>query len=267
MAQVKPRVCVIGAGNVATHLARALSRPACVCQVVSRHIETARKLAAAVGEGCVAAASLDELRGDADFYLISVNDDAVAQVVAATPDFPGVWAHTSGSVPAEVFAGHKKRYGVFYPLQTFTRDLDVDMAEVPFFIEGSDKAVCDALLALARDISHVVEVADSNRRKQLHLAAVFACNFANLMWMEADEILRSEGLTVNYLRPLLEMTLGKLRNLSPAEAMTGPARRNDTAVIESHLSLLPPEKRQIYRMLSDEIIRRFHGKDAVGLAQ
>lgn len=259
-----PRVCVIGAGNVATHIAQALAQAACVCQIVSRHKASAQKLADLVGAGCIASDNLKELRDDADFYIISVNDDSIAKVVADTPDFNGVWAHTSGSVPAEVFAGKKSRYGVFYPLQTFTRDLDVDMSEIPFFIEGSDRSACDALLELARSISNVVEIADSRRRKQLHLAAVFACNFANLMWMEADEILRSEGLTVNYLMPLLEMTLGKLRNLSPAEAMTGPARRHDAAIIESHLRLLPAEKREIYSLLSETIMKRFPARPDAG---
>lgn len=242
---------------MATHLAVALSRTVCVCQVVSRHMATAFKIAQEIGAGCTAAADLSELRSDADFYIISVNDDNIGEVVAATPDYPGIWAHTSGSVPAEVFARHKSRYGVFYPLQTFTRDLDVDVSEVPFFVEGCDRSVCDALFQLASSVSTVVEEADSLRRKQLHLAAVFACNFANLMWVEADDILREEGLTINYLMPLLDMTLAKLRHISPAEAMTGPARRHDTAIIEEHLKLLPPEKREIYRLLSDEIMKRF----------
>ena len=257
MAQIGSRICIIGAGNVATHLAMALSESDCVCQVVSRHIETAGRLADMVGGGCLASDNLDELLPDADFYLISVNDDRVAEIVAGTPDFPGIWAHTSGSVPADVFKGYKSRYGVFYPLQTFTRDLDVDVSEVPFFIEGVDRDVCDALISLANSISRSVEEADSSRRKVLHLAAVFACNFANLMWVEADEILRSEGLTINYLMPLLKVTLGKLRDISPAEAMTGPARRHDTDIIESHLAMLPPDKREIYRLLSDAIMDKF----------
>lgn len=165
MAQIGSRICIIGAGNVATHLAMALSESACVCQVVSRHIETAGRLADMVGGGCLASDNLDELLPDADFYLISVNDDRVAEIVAGTPDFPGIWAHTSGSVPADVFKGYKSRYGVFYPLQTFTRDLDVDVSEVPFFIEGVDRDVCDALISLANSISRSVEEADSSVAK------------------------------------------------------------------------------------------------------
>lgn len=253
----RPSVCIIGAGNVATHLAIALTSVAEVRQVVSRHMESARRLGARIGEKCVASDNLGDVLPGCDFYIISVNDDAVAGVVDATPDWPGIWAHTSGSVPADVFRGKKSRYGVFYPLQTFTRDVDVNIMEVPFFIEGNDSDTEARLVELAGRISSSVGVADSARRKSLHVAAVFACNFANLMWMEADEILRGEGLDVSCFMPLLSATLGKLREVSPRDAMTGPARRGDTDVIRSHLELLPPEKREIYQLLSQRILNAF----------
>lgn len=254
----QPDICIIGAGNVATHLAMALSEVAHVRQIVSRHTDSASRLAQKVGRGCLASVSLDGIISDADFYLIAVNDDSIEDIAASTPDFPGIWAHTSGSVPMDVFAGRKSRYGVFYPLQTFTRDLPVDIAEVPFFIEGSAPDVAGALTRLASLISHSVHPADSVRRKALHVAAVFACNFANLMWMEADEILKQNGLTVNCFMPLLKATLAKLNVTSPELAMTGPARRGDTAVINVHKNMLPPDKREIYSLLSDAILKKFH---------
>lgn len=253
----RPSVCIIGAGNVATHLALALASVAEVRQVVSRHMDSARRLGGRIGQRCVASDNLGDVLPGCDFYIISVNDDAVAGVVDATPDWPGIWAHTSGSVPADVFRGKKSRYGVFYPLQTFTRDVDVNIMEVPFFIEGNDSDTEARLVELAGRISSSVGVADSARRKSLHVAAVFACNFANLMWMEADEILRGEGLDVSCFMPLLSATLGKLREVSPRDAMTGPARRGDTDVIRSHLELLPPEKREIYQLLSQRILNAF----------
>lgn len=258
MAQLKKRICVIGAGNVATHLAAALAQVADVVQIVSRHEASASAVAAAVGGNCTFAASLADVVPDADFYIIAVNDDRVAEVVRDTPDYPGIWAHTSGSVPAQVFSGYKTHYGVFYPLQTFSRDARVDVARVPFFIEGNTPDVACALRGLAESVSTTVEDADSDRRKVLHLAAVFACNFANLMWWEADEILKREGLGVKYLMPLLSATLDKLNQLPPYDAMTGPARRGDTAVIDSHCAMLPEESRQIYRMLSDAILKNWH---------
>jgi len=251
-----PDICVIGAGNVATHLARALSDVANVRQIVSRHTQSSSRLAEIIGHGCQASTDLQSLLPDADFYLIAVNDDCIADVVASSPNYPGIWAHTSGSVPIDVFASWKTRFGVFYPLQTFTRNVDVEMPKVPFFIEGSDRDATTSLLNLANKISASVEEADSQRRRLLHVAAVFACNYANLMWMEADEILKTGGLDIKCLMPLLEATLKKLYHTTPALAMTGPARRRDTDVIETHMRMLPADKREIYRLLSQTIIHK-----------
>lgn len=262
------KICVIGAGNVATHIAKALSRSKGmrVTQVCARSRESSERLAAMI-PGAVAITRLDEISDDADLYLIMANDDAVREIASSTPDYPGIWAHTSGSVPMDVFAGKKSRYGVFYPLQTFSKNVDVDVAEVPMFIEGSSPETEQRLTAIASAISRRVEKADSQRRGALHMAAVFACNFANLMWKEADELLRKEGLDISFMSPLLNVTLGKLKNLSPEEAMTGPARRGDTAVIAKHLNALPPEKRRIYGILSEEIIKAYHPEKLNELAK
>lgn len=252
------RICLIGAGNVGSHLGLALSEVADVIQVVSRHEESSHRLADAIGGGCEAVTSLSELRGDADIYLLAVNDDRVSEIVCATDDYPGIWAHTSGSVPADVFAGHKSHYGVFYPLQTFTRDVAVDVAEVPFFIEGNDVEAERTLVSLARQLSHRVEIADSARRGELHVAAVFACNFANLMWLEADKLLRPAGLDITYMMPLLKATLGKLSTITPRDAMTGPARRGDSEVMEKHMRKLSGRSREIYQLLSSAIMDEYH---------
>lgn len=251
------RICVIGSGNVATHMAAALNSVADVVQVCSRHIENARALAGKLGRG-VAASTLDGLLPDADYYIIAANDDSIASIAASTPPYPGIWAHTSGSVPISVFNGLKEQYGSFYPLQTFSKDVAVDFSRVPMFIEGSDDGVCDTLMALAKRISRSVEKADSARRKALHLAAVFACNFANLMWLDADTLMRCEGLTVNYLAPLLEVTLQKLGGASPRDAMTGPARRGDLAVMNAQLDALPDDLKETYAMLSQRILDIYH---------
>lgn len=252
------KICVIGAGNVATHLALALGRVGEVVQILARTPQSASRLATLVGRGCQPIADPSALRTDADLYLIAVSDDSVARVVASTPAAPGIWAHTSGSVPMSVFEGHKRSYGVFYPLQTFSREAEVDIREVPFFIEGNTPEVTATLLGIARQLSDMVEEADSNRRRALHIAGVFGCNFANLMWMKAQQHLESEGLDIKYLMPLLKVTLKKLEQLSPREAMTGPARRGDTGVMNRHAELLSDGDREIYRLLSQEIMREFN---------
>ncbi len=251
-------ICLIGAGNVATRLAPVLQRHARILQVLAQHEESAARLAAQIGDGCTPIDSPTELRPDADLYLIAAKDDSIASIAASTPDFPGIWAHTSGSVGIDVFSGLKSNFGVLYPLQTFSKDIEVEVAEVPFLVEGNTQHVADALLRLAEGISRKVALVSSEERRKLHVAAVFACNFANLMWLEADELLRDAGLDISYLLPLIQATVDKLRSLPPAEAMTGPARRGDTAVIRSHLDRLQPDKAEIYRLLSENILKRYH---------
>lgn len=250
-------ICLIGSGNVATHLGVALSRVAKVIQVYSHNISNARILAEKCGCQNITD-SLSDVTVDADLYLVAVKDDAIAEVVRSTSQASeGVWAHTSGSVPMTVFAGYKSRYGVFYPLQTFSRDLDLDVREVPVFIEGSDMLTASFLNQIASEISDRVTSADSELRKKLHVAAVFACNFVNFMWIEADELLKESGLGIEFLRPLLKETLRKLDRMSPSDAQTGPARRGDRHIIAEHINMLSEEKRELYSILSERIINRY----------
>lgn len=251
------RICLLGSGNVASHLARALNQVGEIVQVYSRRIDNARRLAQELGGDVAFTDDTNAITPDADFYIIAVRDDAIESLVASTPN-AGVWAHTSGSVPMSVFEGRKTHFGVFYPLQTFSRDVDLDLSKVPFFIEGSDEQTYAQLFALASKISEVVEPADSQRRCRLHVAAVFACNFVNFMWMQADDLLKADNLGIDYLRPLLEETLRKISTVSPADAQTGPARRGDTDIINRHLAMLQGNSREIYERLSNDILKTFN---------
>lgn len=256
---MRERIAIIGAGNVATHLALVLAKHFDVACVAARTIESAELLARQVNAPAIT--DLKSLPCDCDFYLIAVNDDAVEAVIDSTPDFPGIWAHTSGSVGMDLFFGKKSRYGVFYPLQTFSREAPMNLREVPMLIEGSTADVLERLIGYASLISDRVEVADSARREAIHVAAVFACNFANLMWIEADRLLRAgDAGDISLFHPLLRQTLGKLQTMSPEDAMTGPARRGDTNVIHKHLDQLPAELKQIYRELSDRILSIYNPK-------
>ncbi len=251
------RVCMIGAGNVATHLTIALNTVADIVQIYSHTLINARRLAEHIGRPHTATDAIDNITHDADIYIVSVKDDCIADVAAHTPDC-GIWAHTSGSIDMSVFAGLKTNYGVFYPLQTFSRTADLDISQVPFFIEGNDTTAFDRLFALASLISIVVEPADSNRRKALHIAAVFACNFVNFMWTQADTLLRRDNLDITFMMPLLKETLNKLNHLSPAEAQTGPARRGDLNIINKHLLDLSGDAKTIYSLLSDMIVKQYN---------
>lgn len=256
---MKRTCCIIGAGNVAWHIAQALSKSIEIRQIFSKNIENARALASLTGSEPID--DLSSLRADADIYIISIPDDHIPEVIEGTAHIQsGIWAHTSGSVPIDVFAGKKPRYGVFYPLQTFSKTKVVDIDSVPMLIEGSSPECAAALMELARLISSNCRIAGSAERRQLHVAAVFACNFVNYMWIQADELLHSAGLSFDLLKPLLSETLDKLNDISPAEGQTGPARRGDFHTIEKHLAMLSADQAEVYRLLSNKIYDLYNTK-------
>lgn len=229
-------VTIIGGGNVATHLCIALAGK--VDELIS-----------------IPSRELEDLPLDSDIYIIAVSDKAIAEVATAMPSLSGVVAHTAGSVGMDVLSSRFKRAGVFYPLQTFTKGSDLDYSEIPVFVEGTDSSVEAGLSELASLFTNHCMKADSARREKLHIASVFACNFANHLWDVADKLLREDGLTLEVLMPLIGATVEKLKHLTPHDAQTGPAVRKDMNVINRHLEKLADSKySEIYRLLSKAII-------------
>lgn len=227
---------LIGSGNVATHLERAFKDKAEIF-VVNPH-------------------TFEGFNTNADFSIIAVSDNAIREVAAKIPDSESIIAHTSGSTPADILSFKGNKYGVFYPLQTFSKARDLNYKEIPFFIEACDDDTESRLLKLASLVSDNVSIADSEKRKALHVASVFACNFANHLWNIADQILKNNGLHFNMIQPLLKETLNKTKDLTPAQAQTGPAIRKDTNTMASHLDFLSDniEWSELYRMISSCII-------------
>lgn len=255
------RGVMIGAGNVAWTLGQALSGSGGVdfCQVYAPTAAHARELAALIGAQPVTDAAC--IVHDADLYLISVADHAFPTLVPALPRVEdAVWAHTSGGVDATVLSPLGPNYGVFYPLQTFSRGTVVDLADVPFFIEGSNPRTTDELMRLARGLSGNVREADSRQRAVLHIAGVLTCNFVNHLWDTASGLLQRDGLDLSVVAPLIAETLDKAMRLGPHEAQTGPARRGDEAVIRRHMSMLDPDDAQLYGLMSQRIMKSFENE-------
>ncbi len=253
------RIVIIGSGNVATHLALCLDNDCNILQVVSRNIDHARRLAQQL-RNAVPINNINEISTDADIYIVAVNDDEIKNIAIKTPN-GGLWLHTSGSTTIDTFKELKKSYGVIYPLQTFSRGTNVNMREVPIFIEGNNDLVTESITNFARKISPNVFYANSKDRCQLHIAAVFACNFANHLWAIADEILKNSGYCFSVLTPLLRATLNKAEAISPQDGQTGPARRNDLGIINSHISNLDKHNAKIYDLLSQSIINKYHNNE------
>lgn len=250
------RIAIIGAGNVARHIAPVLNG---VVQVYSRNADNARLLAKRVGGRCRAVSDLSRLT-KADIYVVMVKDDAIRSVLEQVEPrlHKALWMHTSGSVGIDVFPDGFERCGVLYPLQTFSKTAELDASKIPFFIEGNRPEVTDEIRRLAMEISPMVNVADSALRGRLHIAAVFACNFSNYMYTLSEEALAPLGLDLKVMRPLLEETLRKAADGGAARSQTGPAARGDTDIIVRHEEALCGEALAVYRLLSENIMKRYN---------
>lgn len=231
-------ISVIGGGNVARHLMKAFEGK--------------------INASLVNPRTLDNLPEKSDVIIISVKDSAIKDVADKIRNRAAIVAHTSGSIPMSVLADTAEEWGVLYPLQTFSKDAELDYGEIPFFIEGNTPKAQNDLISVAKVVSENVYVAKSEERKQLHLASVFACNFTNCLMGISQDILKKSDIDFKVMLPLLRQTLSKLSYLSPAEAQTGPAVRRDYPVMESHLKMLSgdAEMQEIYRLMSDQIIKR-----------
>ncbi|MBN1651320.1 MAG: DUF2520 domain-containing protein [Bacteroidales bacterium] len=247
-------VVIVGSGNVASHLAFAFKEVGIqLLGIYSRHYENAQELAAKTGVKAIR--NLQEIPLDADAYLYAVNDVVLPEVLKNSPDIEGLMMHTSGTVGLDVFPDRFKRTAVFYPLQTFTKDKEVDFSAIPILIESKNKADLKLIDALGRNLSTSIRITNSEQRKQIHLAAVFACNFSNYMFYIAQDLLQEKGLDFNLLKPLINETVDKINTLSPAESQTGPAKRKDFATLNKHLEMLKhnPVYLNIYHSISEQI--------------
>lgn len=189
---------------------------------------------------------------EADIYIIAVTDDAIKEV-SDKINVSGLVVHTSGSVALSTLSKHKKR-GVFYPLQTFTSGKLIDFNEVPLCLESHRKKDLEILNTLGGKVSSNVQVVDSEKRKVLHVAAVFVNNFTNYMYSIGNDICSANNLDFSMLYPLIKETAKKVEYLSPNRAQTGPAKRNDLITLHKHLQFLKDKKqRAIYKLLSNAI--------------
>jgi len=253
---------MIGAGNVATHLAHQFLKSGHrIKQVFSRNEASAEFLAEEVHASFTDA--VEKIDKSATLYLVAVNDDAVEQL-AERLHFPGgIVAHTSAIIPMEVLEPVSDSIGVFYPLQTMTKGHELNFRGVPVFIEASDERVRGELLQLAGTISDNVFEADFEKRKTLHIAAVFANNFANHLYHIAEFLLKRKDLQLDVLLPLIRETVKKLDTNKPFAIQTGPAKRGDMQTIEEHLEYLKdyPEFREIYLVLTESLLSVYRKED------
>ncbi|GAB1858016.1 DUF2520 domain-containing protein [Flavobacteriaceae bacterium MHTCC 0001] len=248
-------VTLIGAGNVGTHLYKAFQKNNQV--IVKQWFNRTLNSISAYKNDVNITDDLSLLE-DADVYIISVSDGAIADLSTALPFQDRLVVHTAGSINIHDL-DKKHRRGVFYPLQSFTKTAHLEFANIPICIETLDKKDYHILKALAMALGSPVKKVNSDQRSVLHLAAVFVNNFTNQLYRVAHEIVESEATEFDLLKPLILETARKVQHMSPYVAQTGPAKRNNVKTIKKHLALLDnDEHKEIYNLLTKSI-QNTHG--------
>lgn len=255
MSAAKQNIVIIGAGNVATNLGIALFKEGyLISQVFSRTIKSAELLARKINAKAIS--DLKQLDPTAIIYIIAVKDDAIEQVAKKINLKDKIVVHTSGSIPMNLLKNVSKNYGVFYPLQTFSKERNLNFKNIPICIEANNKSTSTTLTYFAKSFCTNVQHINSEQRKTIHLAAVFACNFSNHMYTLAESILIKNKLSLELLKPLIEETAAKIKEHSPSKSQTGPSIRGDKKTMKAHLKMLSSNKNQkkIYELVSKSII-------------
>ena len=249
-------IVMIGAGNVSTHISRHFhSAGHQISCVYSRTEESAQRLSGELG--VPGTSNMEKVPLEADFFILCVPDHTVAEVAEQLRGRKGIWLHTAGALSMEVFHGITNEFGVLYPLQSLSKDRNIQKGHIPFLIEASSLQVMERITALGLSISERVEEVDSHTRLKVHLAAVFANNFSNHMVHVAHQIFEEAKLDAGLLDLLLEETFRKLREMDSFSAQTGPAVRGDLETMNKHRELLKdhPEWEKLYTFISRDITR------------
>lgn len=246
-------VSFIGCGNVAYNLANQFTQIGVPINLVfSKNNGNSDNFAKQFNAR--QALAIEEFNQLDDLVIIAINDDQIVQISKQLKNSKALVAHTSGSVSMEVM-NSISNHGVFYPLQTFTKEKLVEFNNIPICIEANTKQNELLLMKLANSFSSNVQIISSSQRQQIHLAAVFACNFTNHFYHIASELMESSNMDFSLLHPLILESASKIKNHSPLSIQTGPAVRNDQLTINKHLELLKdhPKYQNLYNLVTQSI--------------
>lgn len=250
------QIVLVGAGRLATNLGLALRQAGHhIMAVYSRTLESAEELTARIGG--IAYNEVSALPLQADIFIVAVKDAVLHQVISQLTLHreDQLMVHTAGSMPMSLFQSGVSRYGVFYPMQSFSKERQTCFADIPIFLEASNDDTLCILRQLATSLTTHIYTLNSEDRKYLHLSAVFACNFVNHCYALSAQLLEEHGLPFSVMLPLIDETARKVHQLHPSKAQTGPAVRYDKNVISMQNQLLAthPAMQQVYQMLTDSI--------------
>ncbi len=246
------KIAILGYGNLGFHLVNHLSEVGhTITQVFTRDKSKTQSLKHKINF----INDFNLLNGEADIYFIPVKDDALIEVASQLLLKGKIVAHCSASVEMNVLKNCTENYGVFYPLQTFSKEVKVDFKNIPILIEGVNKATVSALKKTASSLSNEVLEVNHHQRLAVHVAAVFANNFSNHLFSVAEEILKRENISYKILLPLIEETVRKVKEQEPSKSQTGPAKRADDKTIQKHLKYLSDkiELKKLYSDMTEQI--------------
>lgn len=250
-------ISFIGAGNLAWHLAQSLFKAGFkINGIYSRNIKNARKLSDLTNSE--AFSSFENIK-PADFFIISIPDDALINLctnkLLKQKINNKLVVHTAGSVEMNVLENLSDNFGVFYPLQTFSKQRDINFTNIPICIEANSEKLSSELFKIGEKISNDLRIINSVQRKYIHISAVFSCNFVNYLYSVSEDLLKTQNIDFSIMLPIIQETANKLNSGTPKEMQTGPAIRNDIQTMNKHLDLLEeyPNLKKIYNFVSNNI--------------
>lgn len=256
----KYNVSFIGSGNLATNLSLAFDGAGHdIQEVYSRQIANASALTEQLSNA-LPKIELDFSESKSSIFVIAIPDNAIQEITEKLK-VPNdcIIVHTSGTTSLDVLSKleNKNQVGIFYPLQTFKKNNHIDFSKIPILFESASEKTNQLLKDLGKSISSEVKYVNSEDRKTIHLAAVFASNFTNRMLAASDEILRTKNISLELIKPLVIQSIENSFNTSPDESLTGPAKRNDLTTIKEHQKMLEhkPELRELYKLISNSILK------------
>lgn len=251
------RISLIGAGNVGHNFGLAFRQAGyLIHEIYSRTQESAVELSEKLN--CNFTTDIQKLDEGADLFILAVNDDALPEVIDQFPFKSKLLVHTSGATPIDLFNDKGfSDFGIFYPVQSFSKEDTESLIPIPICVEANKSENEELLMGLARSLSMKVYQLDSEKRKSLHVAAVFANNFSNHMYAIAEELLEEKKIDFDIIRPLIETTASKIKKRKPGQIQTGPAMRNDEKIINSHLEYLKThlDYSELYKLITQSILK------------
>ena len=261
MNQVIKNISIIGTGNVAWHLGNAFARSGIeINHIAGREMEKAKQLAELLG--CKSFGTLEDEIPESDLYLLAVRDDVIRTVFEKVFKKGRFIVHHAGAIKADILDMHDNKYGVIWPMQTLTKNNEIDLKETLIAVSGNSEETQAQLKELASKISsRVIEVSDE-QRSVMHLSAVWINNYTNHMYDIAYNLLKENNLSLELFYPLMEEHLNKLKEMPPDQLQTGPAIRGDMATLAKHKSMMNNHKewKELYDTLAKSILHKYINK-------